>query len=662
MDIAEGKIFYGGKELLDACIEKVSEGQNGLVGGNVALYPTIIVMLGEKCKQYTKHIKNTLDDNWNNSRFLKYVCFEKVDNNWNGYILTNNEKRKEIEWKQEKGTIKDIFTNAIVEMLGQQDKIFRDKNTIKMEFIMETTEEEGKAYFELYREIGHGLQNKNLKTLYLMVKQETDEERQKSEIIWRYILEKQKSSEKTGGTIYVLSNYLKSGGFLLQNEIWKNYRLVADIILLGGNRGSEVKEDDEEQKYVSNLYNGIKTASYFLLEKPTDEIVFSSLYSLLKYMKKREEEHFMTEISEQVIKDRLGIIGTGEFLTAEEIFKEKILKKLPHANDLQYLPICSEKRFKELQKMARVTEKAADDCTLGVWSLFVQEKYVSRVKQYLSNDEEQQELAKQIRNMLYTSFSFFEILKMISKKELLIQMLKEDLKSKGVKDNTDYKQQLQEKAVFECKKEFYKSVKEILINEFEIMLDMAEDYSELYEVCLRELSQEKIILSDENVSIEGLYAEEARKYVEKHQKINTTQSAFPKVFDIRLKKEGLLSEFWKVFMDLVQEEVYEYDFEKELNFRMGNMTEERRQVYVRDKLQTNLEGSVRLNSLTTVWTKSCRFYLVNNRADYAKHLAKLEGNRRDFMLFNLNRTDCIEQIEIYNIINPERIFLKNGEI
>ena len=303
-------------------------------------------------------------------------------------------------------------------MLGQKDKIFRDKNTIKMEFVMETTEEDGQAYFELYRKLGHGLQNKNLKTLYLMVRQETDEERKKSEIIWRYILEKQKSSEKTDGTIYVLSNYLKSGGFLLQNEIWKNYRLVADIILLGGNRGNEVKEDEEERrKYVENLYNGIKTASYFLLEKPKDEIVFSSLYNLLKYMKECEEEHFSIEISEQVIKDRLGIIGTGDVLTAEEIFKEKILRKLPNANDLQYLPICSEKRFKELQKMVRVTEKAADDCTLGVWSLFVQEKYISRVKQYLSNDEEQQELAKQIRNMLYTSFSFFEILKIVLEQE-----------------------------------------------------------------------------------------------------------------------------------------------------------------------------------------------------------------------------------------------------
>ena len=75
MDFVEEKKFQNSKELLDACIEKVNENQNGLVGGNVALYPTIIIMLGEKSKAYTKYVKETLDDNWNNSRFLKYVCF-----------------------------------------------------------------------------------------------------------------------------------------------------------------------------------------------------------------------------------------------------------------------------------------------------------------------------------------------------------------------------------------------------------------------------------------------------------------------------------------------------------------------------------------------------------------------------------------------------------
>ena len=226
----------------------------------------------------------------------------------------------------------------------------------------------------------------------------------------------------------------------------------------------------------------------------------------------------------------------------------------------------------------------------------------------------------------------------------------------------DYKEQLHERAVYECKKYFYTTVKTILIDEFERMLNQAEDYEKLYHACFMELSQEKMIISSENNSIEIFYAEEVNKYVQKHQDINTMKSAFPMVFDILLTKEGLLSSFWKAFLDLIQEEIYECDFEKELNFRMGNMTEEQRQVYVRDKLQANLEDNIRLRSFMNVWTKSCRFYLINNRANYAKNLANLDGNGREFMLFNLNRTDCIEQIEIYNITNPEGLLIHSGEI
>ncbi len=55
--------------------------------------------------------------------------------------------------------------------------------------------------------------------------------------------------------------------------------------------------------------------------------------------------------------------------------------------------------------------------------------------------------------------------------------------------------------------------------------------------------------------------------------------------------------------------------------------------------------------------KTSCFYMVNEKAEYAKNLKNAEGNDRDYLLFNLNRTDCIEQIEIYDILSPEDIHL-----
>ena len=78
--MAENKVFHNGRELLESCVERLGENQSGDVGGNVALHPTLVVMLGEKSRQYTKHIKSTLDDNWNNSGFLQYVGIARSGN------------------------------------------------------------------------------------------------------------------------------------------------------------------------------------------------------------------------------------------------------------------------------------------------------------------------------------------------------------------------------------------------------------------------------------------------------------------------------------------------------------------------------------------------------------------------------------------------------
>ena len=123
MDSAEEKIFHDSKQLLDACIEKVNEKQSGVSGGNVALYPTLIVMLGEKSKAYTKYVKDTLDDNWNNSRYLKYVYLEKKGDDWCSYILANNDRRKDIVWERTDKNTEEVISRAVIDMLEEDEKI-----------------------------------------------------------------------------------------------------------------------------------------------------------------------------------------------------------------------------------------------------------------------------------------------------------------------------------------------------------------------------------------------------------------------------------------------------------------------------------------------------------------------------------------------------------
>ena len=59
--------------------------------------------------------------------------------------------------------------------------------------------------------------------------------------------------------------------------------------------------------------------------------------------------------------------------------------------------------------------------------------------------------------------------------------------------------------------------------------------------------------------------------------------------------------------------------------------------------------------------KVCCYYLINESAKYAKELQKKEGFGVNFMLYNLNRTDSIEQMEIYDIEKPELLYLMEEE-
>ncbi len=424
--------------------------------------------------------------------------------------------------------------------------------------------------------------------------------------------------------------------------------------MLGGTRANA-----DESGYVTNLYNGVKTASYALVPKPTDEIAAVALQALMREMHEQEKERYSKELTDKEVRERLGMKVTGGFALAEEIFKEKIMRHLPSPEELRYLPFRSEKELREMQRAERISDKMADDCTMGVWPLVQQEKYVDVAERFLENEEELDMLRKRIQELLYSAFSLFEVRMMMPRRDLIRAMLREELNSEGESVRVDYTEKLHKKAVYECRKCFYEKTKQILSEEFDRMLDDTKRYGELYARCEREVQQGRIMTEDNDVSIERTYTNEVKLYVNNKQKINAGDSAFPEVFNPRLEQEGLLEAIQNAFMKMIGEEIYRYDFERELDFRMNNMTDVNRQIYVTQELQKALEGSIRLKdqSMNNLGMKISCFYMINKSADYARQLANQEGHGRDFMLFNLNRTDCIEQIEIYNITQAEKLHL-----
>ena len=219
-----------------------------------------------------------------------------------------------------------------------------------------------------------------------------------------------------------------------------------------------------------------------------------------------------------------------------------------------------------------------------------------------------------------------------------------------------------QQAVFESRKTFYGKIKQLYWEELEKQIDAAKRLEEYYQECLKEIQREMIVTGEESESVKKTYADLVKEYVGSHRRVNERKTAFPEIFRAENTKEELLAAFWNVFRDMIRIEAYSYDFEKEVDLRMGNTNEIGRNQLVTQELKKQLDGSIRLkNIIDLVMVKVSCYYLISENAKYASNLRQSDSNGRDYTLFGLNRTDSIEQMEIYNISNPELIRLTREE-
>ena len=642
---ADKKSFQNGNDLLECCVRKLNESQHGKTGGNVALYPTVIIFMGKKSRDYVRHIKNTLDDNWNNARYLQYLSVYKNGNEWKCIPLKETREYDKCQWQDESSSedFEDLLNKSIVKLLETDEKIFAKRTRVKIEFVLDATERDNIQYYELYRDINSSLHTNDLKTLYLMIDQKPSENKAlNSDAVLQHIIV---DPQRKQLTVYLISNYLESGVMLSEQKIWQNYRLAADIILLGGNRTGVSTHAD-------NLYNGLKTVSYALVTKPTDEIAAISLQALLAGVYEAEESASNLDLGEKEIRQKLEMDDYNGVRLAEEIFRKEIASSFPDKEAFRYLPFKSERAYKEAMKAEKITVKGLDAVTMNAASCYIEQHYIKKVIRFVEGEED--EIRRRIRRQLKDIFRYFELRKLDKIRLEIKKIIRSDYYFSG-SGKDDFCGLLQKEAVYMAKKLYYDKIKEIMAEEVEKLVNASLQFEELYRECEEEVQRERVITGDESESVEKTYRNIVKDFIQERY---SKEAGFQEIFSVDVDKNSLLAAIWKAFLDLIQKEVYRYDFEKEVDSRIDRMNDEERHIFVSRELKKKLDGSIRLkNPVKVSMMKTSCFYMVNEKAEYAKNLKNAEGNDRDYLLFNLNRTDCIEQIEIYDILSPEDIHL-----
>lgn len=639
--------FCNGKELLECCINKLNENQQRETGGNVALYPTVIIMMGNKCRDFVQYIKNTLDENWNNACFLQYLCVVKEDGQWKVFFLKDGDNVNTYIWEYSSMNLEISLDNAIVKMLETEEKIFSSRTSVKLEYVLDATEDNSMEYFKLFQKTNNTMCPNELKTLYLMLDQRPgDGHAGASHRLLRSIV---KDSVLTGSqTVYLLSNYLSSGQMLSDNNIWQNYRLSANLILLGGNKKGS-------GSVIQNLFRGFKTVSYAFVTKPTDEIAAVSIRALFHGLYTSEENKLFHEMPANEIKEKLQMDEYNGFLYLEELFNKKIKTKFPRETDWKYLPFSSWQDYKKVQGYTAITLEMADNATFGAATAFMQKHYIEPVKNFFGDNNEIMQCRKKISGILKKNFNYFELLYLSEHQESLKEMVASLYHFAGSPEKDSFYKRLHDLGVYESKCIFYNYAKKLIKRELELLLESAQNFKEIYIKCEKEIEQQCFITGGESKSVEKFYSETVKEYIEQKQHFNHSP-AFPEVFRVSNIKEELLQAVWNEYLGLIKNNIYNCNFEQELDNRMNKLNENGRHKFVSEELKKRLKGSVRIkNTIEIPMAKAGCYYLVNANAEYAKTLEAAES--KEYVLFDLNRTDCIEQLEIYNITSPGLLHL-----
>ncbi len=632
----------GGRKLVQNCISHLKGTLKTDGGRNRALYPVITVFFGEQSAEHFPTIRDTLEINWRtDAQYLKYLNIVKTDHGYVSSDLVTGEKDEE--------NPSAFVEKAVVEMLGKE-LAFENKSRTRFEYILLGEDEDAKEYYDFMINTKLGSHYNTFKTMFIMMDERTADNRQKIHDLLGYITENRTKTKKDLGTVYLLSNYLRSG-FVLQDDyqLSQNYRLVADLILMGGNQG-----EDDNSGVISTVENfdTIKTAAYAIKEKPVRSIAIISLQKMMRNLLEESETNYNqtagdTRQSAEKILEKLGIRG-GKIQCLEEIFEKSILSIFPSPQEVQYLAFLNEQEYKNIYKEKRVSSQRLNKATGGNWNLFFEENYKNKMENLLSDERFISECLGKIEKAWRSALSYGDALSGLKDREdgkvgEVRNALENLTLASAVASGKSIEEGVHLWAVEEARKMFYSHMIQLLSKLLSDIHQAAKKFKDCYINLEKEVNKEPIDNKEEN--IRSYYENLAENFIRKNG--NEISSD---IFNLKNGSEDIIQSLENAFKKLIKNDpIYAMAFDEELQTRLSSMTDVNKVLAIQRVLEVEIETMVRLHGHDTSYEGNIlgTYYLMKQGETYANELT---GGH--FTIFHLNRTDCIEKIAIYNLDSP----------
>ena len=236
-------------------------------------------------------------------------------------------------------------------------------------------------------------------------------------------------------------------------------------------------------------------------------------------------------------------------------------------------------RFRSVQdcrkffKNGKVDLETADAVTYGAASAFLEHAYLAPVRAFLADANEAAQCREHMEKLFDTQFSYFALLYCKEQQDGQNGRLFFDYPFTGFGQKDSPCRRLHVLGIYKSKRLFYEKMQQMMADVFAQKMQQAQEFKQMYQTCAKEIQKECMVTGEESRSVEAYYGKITEQFVERQQNADQDNTAFPDVFRVGIQKQELLGAVWEVFLKLVQESVFDCDFEQEVDARMDGMDE-----------------------------------------------------------------------------------------
>lgn len=361
--------------LVKNCKSKIV-GQRHIAGYHCGPFtPILFVTFGDVCKkQNVEIIKDTIELAWNNIQgnliILQYP--DMVD---------------------EEALIHDM-DESIARLKSVPDGIFSTYISTKVFIFLDADDEKYAGYTKLLD--GNLLEHFEQLQMVVVAKinEKTREKKRESRKKLSCLMGLKKESKIQG--VLVLSNVLRNGRILSSDAELDQYRIAANIAYLSNSYELSTGMEYMISREICEVLFGdnmASTAAYIRLSKPSGVIARTALRKIMDIHEEKENERILScdfdSSSHGFRKKIAGDKEEGAF-GLEKIFRNEICKEFPNMvviDDFPYFP-----EVKDLKKNGANSQGELDSQmnagTMGIWKLFVQYNFISKVERYIQINKE----------------------------------------------------------------------------------------------------------------------------------------------------------------------------------------------------------------------------------------------------------------------------------